>query len=120
MLSAILLQLPEVVKGYKNNGPNYFFPLLVSAYPYIKPWQVREAAFAKESSNNNYQQQSRTADHARMPDFDAFYYSYLSYLLDPEEGIDSARHNAELVEVCLGKDLGLIDFIDIFLIFTQG
>jgi len=59
--------------------------LLVGAYPSLRPWQVREAAVA-----------------VGLLDGTEEYYSYLSLLLDPEDGAAGARADGELVmEWCM-------------------
>lgn len=90
MLSAILVRLKQI-----NNGENaseellQIVPLLVSAYPDLKPRIVR-GAFLGDTSllPGTDLHQRRTG-----------YYRYLSLLLDADEGIDAARNDGRLVEV---------------------
>ena len=55
--------------------------LLVSAYPELQPWCVREM---------NTMENSRSR---------SFYFQYMSSLLHYEEGNDAARRDKELVKV---------------------
>ena len=90
MLSAILVRLKQI-----NNGENaseellQIVPLLVSAYPDLKPRIVRGAFLGATSLLPG------TDLHRRRTG----YYRYLSLLLDADEGIDSARSDGRLVEV---------------------
>ena len=90
MLSAILVRLKQI-----NNGENaseellQIVPLLVSAYPDLRPRIVRGAFLGATSLLPG------TDLHQRRTG----YYRYLSLLLDADEGIDSARSDGRLVEV---------------------
>ena len=93
MLSAILVRLKQI-----NNGENAneallrIVPLLVSAYPDLKPKVVRGALLGATSSTSP---PTDTDLHQRRTG----YYRYLSLLLDADEGVDSARSDGRLVEV---------------------
>ena len=76
MLSAILEILPSLPS---DQFPG-FMTLLVSAYPDLLPWCVREA--------------SRTS-----PSGDYFYVKYLSSLLHYDDGNDAAKLDEALVKV---------------------
>lgn len=92
MLSAILVRLKQI-----NNGENAneellrIVPLLVSAYPDLKPKVVRGALLGATSSTSP---PTDTDLHQRRTG----YYRYLSLLLDADEGVDSARSDGRLVE----------------------
>ena len=71
-------------------------PLLVSAYPDLKPKVVRGALLGATRSITS--SPPDTDLHQRRTS----YYRYLSLLLDADEGVDSARSDGRLVEVsCL-------------------
>jgi hypothetical protein len=78
MLSALLDLLPSITKLPANNLD--FITLLVSAYPDLRPWSVREASDPEHSS--------------------AFYSKYLLALMHHEEGNDAAKRDEALVKVC--------------------
>jgi hypothetical protein len=77
MLSALLDLLPSITKLPSNNLD--FITLLVSAYPDLQPWSVREATDSEQSS--------------------AFYSKYLLSLMHHEEGNDAAKRDEALVKV---------------------
>uniref|UniRef100_A0A7S4JXR0 Nuclear pore complex protein Nup85 n=1 Tax=Odontella aurita TaxID=265563 RepID=A0A7S4JXR0_9STRA len=91
MLSALLVHLFEVTRDGNKAEQGRILPLLVSAYPDMQPWQVRKAAFM---DHGNARDSTKTEERI----FSDFYYSYLSYLLDPEEGNEGARRDHSLVE----------------------
>ena len=83
MLSALLARLRNFGdENAEEDQLQMLVPLMVSAFPDLRPWLVREAL----SSRDTRQRCSN-------------YYKYLSLLLDVDEGIDSARFEEELVEV---------------------
>ena len=80
MLSALLELLPSIAsKQYSSNFD--FITLLVSAYPDLQPWCVREASESEGSGG--------------------FYTQYLSALLHHEEGNDAAKRDEALIKVIL-------------------
>jgi len=89
MLSALLAHLRLMA----DNGTageeqlHMLVPLMVSAFPDLRPWLVREALSAQDSKGTDSGKRSSS-----------MYYRYLSLLLDADEGIDSARFEEELVE----------------------
>lgn len=93
MLSAILVRLKQINKDESASEELLrIVPLLVSAYPDLKPKVVRGALLGATSSTSP------------PPDTDlrerrTGYYRYLSLLLDADEGLDSARSDGRLVEV---------------------
>lgn len=66
--------------------------ICVSAYPDLRPWQVRKACMGTLRPSLD----DMTAEDV---DFYEMYYEYLSMLLDPSEGHDAARRDAALVTV---------------------
>jgi hypothetical protein len=64
--------------------------MCVSAFPDIDPWQVRQACVDSPQTSG----ESPCSDEC-MEDL---YYSYLSHLLNPLDGHEGARHDAELVK----------------------
>lgn len=95
MLSAILVRLKQI-----NNGDNAneellrIVPLLVSAYPDLKPKVVRGALLGATRSGSTSPPTDIDLRQRRTG-----YYRYLSFLLDADEGVDSARSDGCLVEV---------------------
>ena len=75
--------------------------LCVSAYPDVQPWQVQKACCETPMapSTDGKQKEACTDEYLRE-----FYYKYLSMLLHPVEGHDSARQNEELVQVSVFGD----------------
>lgn len=77
MLSALLDLLPSITKLPSHNL--VFVALLVSAYPDVQPWSVREASNIEHSGD--------------------FYSKYLLSLLHHEEGNDAAKQDKAMVKV---------------------
>lgn len=75
--------------------------LCVSAFPDIFPWQVRQACL----DCSTFSEDSRIPNSDEC--LDAFYYSYLSHLLNPLDGNDAARHDAALVKEYCEWSVGL-------------
>jgi hypothetical protein len=69
--------------------------LCVSAYPDIQPWQVRQACL-----ENGPRGSKSTGSRIPCSDdcMEDLYYTYLSNLLNPMDGHETARHNPELVK----------------------
>lgn len=79
MLSALLEMLPSLSAPSGDIDPT---ALIVSAYPDLQPWCVREFSCVENANS--------------------FYFKYMSSLLHHEEGNDAARRDRELVkEWCL-------------------
>ena len=94
MLSAILVRLKQINNGENANEDLFrIVPLLVSAYPDLKPKVVRGALLGATRSSTS--SPPYTDLHQRRTG----YYRYLSLLLDADEGVDSARSDGRLVEV---------------------
>lgn len=90
MLSALLARLRhfgETVNA-EEEQLQMLVPLMVSAFPDLRPWLVREAFSSRNAKGQHSEKQSNSN-----------YYIYLSMLLDVDEGIDSARFEEGLVEV---------------------
>jgi hypothetical protein len=77
MLSAMLELLPSM--SIKKSSSIDFMALLVSAYPDLQPWCVREASQSKNSGD--------------------FYVKYLLSLLHYDDGNDAAKRDGALVKV---------------------
>jgi hypothetical protein len=77
MLSAVLQLLENIRQDTSTARKQVVLHFCVSAYPDIQPWQVERASEG-------------------APDI---YYSYLSLLLHPIDGHDSARRDAKLVQI---------------------
>lgn len=71
--------------------------LSVAAYPDIQPWQVKKACLLDTTPET----WTEDSNHAK------FYYSYLSLLLDPVEGVEAARQDAKLVKEWCALSVGI-------------
>jgi len=110
LLSALLESLPSFSRANERRQQDAL-SLLVAAYPYLKPWQVK--SFASTDTPDKYVTKRKQASHPNEPDKgvgnkesppknNTFYYKYLSLLLHPEEGHDTARQDKSLVhEWCI-------------------
>ncbi len=91
-LSAVLQFLHNIRLDKKEERRNLICDLCVSAYPDIQPWQVRKACLDPHW----------TSQESRIPCSDEcmedLYYSYLSRLLNPFDGHETARHDDDLVK----------------------
>ena len=67
--------------------------LCVAAYPDIQPWQVRKACLGSPLVDGTRKTASPGEDQEDL------YFAYLSQLLDPVEGHESARRDSKLVIV---------------------
>lgn len=96
MLSAVIEQLhslrdPDFPKDRRLQVIDY----CTSAYPDVRPWQVRRACVESTAGND---------------EISSLFYTYLSALLHPIDGHDSARNDKQLVkEWC---ELSTIDPLD--------
>lgn len=105
--------------------------MCVSAFPDVQPWQVRKACLGRMyKSSSSRSSSSGTTTTATTPTsatelkksisediLHDFYYSYLTMLMDPVEGHDDARHDANLVEVRTGF---LLVFFNVSISVTSG
>lgn len=90
MLSALLARLRHLGDGENVEDEQLqMIPLLISAYPDLRPWLVRGAFLERNSEAQEDAGKQSSAN----------YYRYLSLLLDVDEGTDSARFEQALVEV---------------------
>jgi hypothetical protein len=92
MLSAILVRLQGIQKESKRDHRGDLMNICVSAYPDLRPWQVRKACVG---AGNSLSKEMTATDEA----FHDMYYEYLSLLLDPSDGHDAARQDVDLVTV---------------------
>jgi hypothetical protein len=83
MLSAVLQKLHGILNETTFERRQAVIDLCAAAYPDIRPWQV-------DSACNRNQPTTRIN----------LYYLYLSQLLHPTDGHDTARRDASLVKVC--------------------
>jgi len=88
MLSALSSKLEGFTKK-KLQMQSHLINFSVSAYPDLRPWQVRKACLID---------QDNTDVDCDMDILAEFYYTYLSHLLHPSHGHDSARSDARLVK----------------------
>ena len=76
--------------------------LCVSGYPDIQPWQVRSAYFSlpqlKAEDTRDQCSQAIMAD---------LYYTYLSHLLNPIEGNETAREDSSLIKEFCEWSIGI-------------
>jgi len=82
LLSSLLSRLYEILSHPDAKSPDYLLPLVVTAYPDIKPWQVRSALFSIRGRENPG---DIVDDHTlkTMASNDAVVlYSYLSMLME--------------------------------------
>ena len=91
MLSAVLQLLQGIQKETTQEGKQAIIDLCASAYPDVRPWQVDGACHVSVAPNSR----------ANMNDL---YYTYLSLLLHPIDGHDSARRDPSLVKVNIVRD----------------
>ena len=89
MLSAIVKCLPMICEETSTDRRQVLVDVCVSAYPDLCTWQVRQAL--AEPSNKG-------KDSGQLQDL---YYYYLSSLLHPQDGHETARQDAALVEVSI-------------------
>jgi hypothetical protein len=101
MLSALLELLPSTCSAQYNSGVSNsdFITLLVSAYPDLQPWCVREASATSPTEDDAAEEQH--SDSSCSGDDGSFYMEYLSALLHHEDGHDAAKRNEALVKVRL-------------------
>jgi hypothetical protein len=90
MLSAILKKLEGIRVENLLARRRDLVALCAAAYPDLLPWQVRDACVPKSTS-------SGTSDETNG--FQSVYYEYLSLLLHPSEGHQTAQNDCELVQV---------------------
>jgi hypothetical protein len=69
--------------------------LCVSAYPDVQPWQVRKACLAPPRQTLDDLERKPICSDTEM---ETLYYTYMSHLLNPLDGHEDARHDADLVK----------------------
>jgi len=74
--------------------------LMISAYPDLKPWQVKQYCTSSGSEESSL-----------------YYYKYMTLLLDPTDGMQKARQDKELVSVSV-RSAKLVAGKDFYTIFT--
>ena len=92
MLSAVLQLLQNIQKETTHERKQAIIDLCVSAYPDVRPWQVKLACHAVVSSSPPA---SETTN--------GLYYTYLSLLLHPMDGHETAVRDPSLVKVGYAK-----------------
>lgn len=95
-LSAVLQLLRDIRYEVTEQRRKVIRSLCVSAYPDVQPWQVRRACLDPPKADES----STTKEFCSLDCLQDFYYSYLSLLLDPVAGHESARFDIKLVKVC--------------------
>ena len=86
LLSALSLKLQKYSE-LKLEVQSHLINVFVSAYPDLRPWQVQRGLLIGYENLAN--------DDGILAEF---YYNYLSHLLHPHHGHDSARSNGTLVK----------------------
>lgn len=76
--------------------------MCVSAYPDLRPWQVRKACLNIDKPNTRLQM---TDDESWLMDY---YYEYLSMLLHPQQGNDAARMDTALIKEWCEWSIGIL------------
>ena len=104
MLSALLKRLSGIRKEAREEYRSALMTLCVSAFPDIRPWQVKKACLTEYIDEEDVSQRSEERESF---DFDELYYEYLSQLLHPTEGHEMARHDPKQVEVSADVRIGI-------------
>eukprot|EP00980_Cylindrotheca_fusiformis_P028429 scaffold22599_cov139-Cylindrotheca_fusiformis.AAC.20 len=104
-LSAALSFLHSIRTEKKIQRREVIRSLCVSAYPDIRPWQVREVCFDSETPNTPAQ---KTGKDKWLKEY---YYGYLSMLLHPNQGNESARSDGALVKVGI-RDVDVLEWCE--------
>ncbi|CAJ1969124.1 unnamed protein product [Cylindrotheca closterium] len=76
--------------------------MCVSAYPDLRPWQVRKACLNIDKPDTRLQM---TEDESWLMDY---YYEYLSMLLHPQQGNESARADRAIVKEWCEWSIGIL------------
>lgn len=95
MLSAIIQRLRVIRLDKRAEHRRSLISLAASAFPDLRPWQLRAALLSNEDEKNEAEGLSE------------LYYEYLSLLLHPLHGNGKARRDASLIQVRLTKYLRL-------------
>jgi hypothetical protein len=89
MLSALVQRLYNIRGEKYISRKKTIIDLCSSAYPDVRPWQVKKYCIVLPRQNN-------AADATEM---ESLYYTYLSLLLHPIDGNEAARRDPRLVAV---------------------
>jgi hypothetical protein len=96
MLSAIVKCLPLIREERNKERRQMLVDVCVSAYPDLCPWQVKQALIEFSAGEDGV-----GLNKGLKGELKDLYYYYLSSLLNPQDGHETARHEKHLVEVCL-------------------
>ena len=99
MLSAIMKHVQSIAIEPRLEFRKHLINLAVSSYPDLRPWQVRNACLVGTKQD---------------PVLAELFYYYLSFLLHPSEGFESAKHDEDLVRVSFW-----IAFVSLISLFTE-
>jgi hypothetical protein len=94
-LSAVLQFLSGIRYIMKVERRKVIRDLCVSAYPDVQPWQVRKACLDPHRQPQDSLEHKQACSDDQMENF---YYNYMSNLLNPLDGHEDARHDADLVK----------------------
>jgi hypothetical protein len=89
MLSALVQRLYNINGEKGTSRKKTIIELCSSAYSDIRPWQVKKYCLQVPSQNGSH-------DACEMENL---YYTYLSLLLHPHDGNETARRDSSLVAV---------------------
>lgn len=103
-LSAVLQFLTGIRYNMKAEKRKAVRDLCVSAYPDIQPWQVRKACLdPPRQALDALERRPANSDE----EMENLYYTYMSHLLNPLDGHEDARHDAELVKEYCEWSIGI-------------
>jgi hypothetical protein len=94
MLSAVLLRLNTIRSCTTSSHLELTIELCASSFPDVRPWQVKKVCLSDQDESNK----STGPSASELRDL---YYSYLSLILHPRDGHDTARRDRELVKVSM-------------------
>lgn len=89
MLSAVVQLLHGIRQEHAKERKIAIIDLCSSAFPDVRPWQVAKSCGVGQEDSSKASE-----------DMLYLYYTYLTLLLHPVDGHDSARHDPCLVKVC--------------------
>jgi hypothetical protein len=88
MLSAVVQLLHGIRQEYSKERKISIIDLCSSAFPDVRPWQVAKSCGVGQGDSDDTSYEMLH-----------LYYTYLTLLLHPVDGHDSARHDPRLVQV---------------------
>ena len=91
-LSAVMERLHSLRYQEDKQQREVIRNMCVSAYPDLRPWQVRKACLNIDKPDTRLHM---TDDESWLMEY---YYEYLSMLLHPQQGNESARVDAAIVK----------------------